>query len=129
MLRKCFNKSMNTIIGQKCLKTYEGMQKLAMIVKGEGGLQQNNILHLILAKASFQRIEIDIVGSLTITWQGNQYIVTAIDYFTKWPIAEVLKEATAKAVSSFIYRKIICEHGYPEILQSDRGTYFVNRVI
>ena len=32
-----------------------------------GGLQQNNILHPILAKASFQRIEIDIVGSLTIT--------------------------------------------------------------
>jgi len=35
------------------------------------GLQQNNILHLIPAKASFQRIGIDIMGPLTITWQGN----------------------------------------------------------
>src|SRR6266540_898016 len=53
----------------------------------------------------------------------------AIDYFTKWPIAKALKEATVKVVSKFIYQKIICEHGCPEVLQSDRGTHFVNRVI
>src|SRR6266540_6855000 len=94
-----------------------------------GGLQKNNIIHLISAKAPFQRIEIDIVKPLTITRQGNRYIVTAMDYFTKWPIAKVLKEAMAKAVSKFIYQKIICEHGCPEVLQNDRETYFVNRII
>ncbi len=94
-----------------------------------GGLQKNNIIHPIPAKAPFQRIGIDIVGPLTITRRGNRYIVTAMDYFTKWPIAKALKEATAKAVSKFIYQKIICEHGCPEVLQSDRGTHFVNRVI
>ncbi len=52
-----------------------------------------------------------------------------MDYFTKWPIAKAFKEATAKVVSKFIYQKIICEHGCPEVLQSDRGTHFVNRVI
>ncbi len=94
-----------------------------------GRLQKNNIIHLIPAKAPFQRIGIDIVGPLTITRRGNRYIVTAMDYFTKWPIAKALKETTAKAVSKFIYQKIICEHGCPEVLQSDRGTHFVNRVI
>src|SRR6266498_3466192 len=76
-----------------------------------------------------QRRGIDIVGPLTITKKGNRYIVTAIDYFTKWPIAKAIKEATAKTVSKFIYEKIICEHGCPQVLQSDRGTHFVNRVI
>ncbi len=66
---------------------------------------------------------------LTITRRGNRYIVTAIDYFIKWPIAKVLKEATVKAVSKFIYQKIICEHGCPEVLQSDQETHFVNRII
>src|SRR6266498_5354343 len=94
-----------------------------------GRLQKNNVIHPIPAKASFQRIGIDIVRPLTITRRENRYIVTAMDYFTKWPIAKALKEAMAKAVSKFIYQKIICEHGYPEVLQSDRGTHFVNRVI
>ncbi len=52
-----------------------------------------------------------------------------MDYFTKWLIAEALKETTAKAVSSFIYKKIICKHGCPKILQSDREIHFVNRMI
>ena len=42
---------------------------------------------------------------------------------------KALKEATAKAVSKFIYQKIICEHGCSKVLQSDRKTHFVNRVI
>ena len=71
----------------------------------------NNILHPIEPKASFQKIEIDIVGPLTITKKENRYIVTAIDYFTKWPIAKAIKEATAKTISKFIYEKIICKYG------------------
>src|SRR6266542_6433961 len=57
------------------------------------GLQKNNIIHPIPAKAPFQRIGINIMELLTITRRGNRYIVTAMDYFTKWPIAKALKEA------------------------------------
>ena len=53
----------------------------------------------------------------------------AIDYFTKWPIVKLLKKVTAKAISKFIYEKIICEHGYLEILQSDQRIHFMNRII
>jgi len=95
----------------------------------KGNPKINNILHLIELKASFQRIGIDIVGSLTITKKGNRYIVIAMDYFIKWPIAKAIKEITAKTVSKFIYEKIICEHGCPQVLQSDQETHFVNRII
>src|SRR6266498_5546173 len=94
-----------------------------------GNPKANNILHPIKPKAPFQRIRIDIVGPLTITKKGNRYIVTAMDYFTKWLIAKAIKEAIAKTVSKIIYEKIICEHGCPQVLQSDRKTYFINRVI
>src|SRR6266542_1682156 len=94
-----------------------------------GNPKANNILHLIELKASFQRIRIDIVGSLMITKKGNRYIVTAMDYFTKWLIAKAIKKATAKTVSKFIYEKRICEHGWPQVLQSYRRTHFVNRII
>ncbi len=35
----------------------------------------------------------------------------------------------ARTVSKFIYEKIICKHRCPEVLQSNQGTHFVNRVI
>ncbi len=66
---------------------------------------------------------------LTITKKENKYIVIAMDYFTKWLIAKAIKEATAKIVSKFIYEKIICKHGCFQVLQSDQGTHFVNKVI
>ncbi len=46
--------------------------------------------------------------------------MTAMDYFTKWPIAKALKKAIAKTVSKFIYQRIICEYGCLEVLQSDQ---------
>src|SRR6266498_5884711 len=52
-----------------------------------------------------------------------------MDYLTKWLIAKALKEATVKAISKFIYQKIICEYECPKVLQSDQGIHFVNRVI
>ena len=94
-----------------------------------GNSRANNILHLIELKVPFQRIGIDIVGLLMITKKGNRYIVIAMDYFIKWPIAKVIKEATTRTVSKFIYEKIICEHGCSQVLQSNRKIYFINRVI
>src|SRR6266540_5159570 len=83
----------------------------------------NNILYPIELKALFQRIGIDIVGPLIIIKKENRYIVTAMDYFTKWLIAKVIKETTAKTISKFIYEKIICEHGCPQVLQNDQETH------
>ncbi len=86
-------------------------------------------MHPIEPKASFQRIGIDIVRLLIITKRRNRYIVIAMDYFTKWLIAKAIKEAIAKTVSKFIYKKIICEHRCPQVLQNDQKIHFVIRVI
>jgi len=66
---------------------------------------------------------------LPITREGNRYIVVAMDYFSRWPEARPLKAANAEAVATFIYEEIICRFGVSRILQSDRGTHFVNEVI
>src|SRR6266498_1005815 len=113
-------------------KIYEDIRGYVQICDAcqrRGNPKANNILHLIEPKAPFQRIGIDIVRPLTITKKGNRYIVTAMDYFTKWLIVKAIKEVTAKTVSKFIYEKIICKHGCPQVLQNDRGTHFVNKII
>ncbi len=104
------------------VQTYDACQR-------KENLKTNNILYPIELKAPFQRIEIDIIGPLIIMKKGNRYIVTAIDYFTKWLIAKAIKEAITKIISKFIYKKIICKYRCPQVLQSDWETHFVNRII
>ena len=94
-----------------------------------GKPQKKNELHPIEVIEPFYQIGIDIVGPLPKTERNNKYIVVAMDYFTKWPEAKALTEATAKEVAMFIYEDIICRHGCPKKILSDRGTHFNNRVI
>ena len=83
----------------------------------------------IEVKAPFYRIGIDIKGPLPITNQGNRYIIVAMDYLTKWPEAKALSDIKATTVAKFIYEEIICRHGTPTVLQSDRGSNFMSEVI
>jgi hypothetical protein len=83
----------------------------------------------IEVKAPFYRIGIDIKEPLSITKQGNRYIIVAMDYLTKWPEAKPLKDIKATTVAKFLYEEIICRHGIPMILQSDRGSNFMSEVI
>src|SRR3989442_120507 len=77
----------------------------------------------------FERIGIDFVGPLERTKRRNRYILVVTDYLTKWPEAKAMKEATAENVMRFIYEGIICRHGCPKIILSDRGTHFRNKLV
>ena len=77
----------------------------------------------------FDKIGIDIKGPLPLTTKGNRYLVVAMDYFTKWPEAKAIPNAQAKTVARFIFDEIICRHGVPKEILSDRGTHFNNNLI
>ena len=71
----------------------------------------------------------DIVGPLPKTKNGNLYIVVATEYLTKWPEARAIPNAKASSVVSFFYEDIICRHGCPKEILTDRGTHFVNEML
>ena len=50
---------------------------------------------------------IDFIGPLTITPHGNKYILTIVDYFTKWAEAAPLKTKEANGVVSVLFEVII----------------------
>ena len=52
-----------------------------------------------------------------------------MDYLTKWPEAKVVPNATAEETEKFIYEDIICRHGCPQIILTDKGTHFNNQLI
>ena len=111
------------------LKDIETYVKSCDKCQRRGKPKQKHELYPIEIEEPFARIGIDIVGPLPVTHRGNKYIVVAMDYFTKWPEAKALKEANAKEVSNFIYDEIICRHGCPKRILSDRGTHFNNQMV
>lgn len=77
----------------------------------------------------FYQIGIDYIGPLNRSNNGNKYIIVAMDYLTKWPEAKPVKEATAEETVRFVYEDIICRHGCPGRILTDRGTHFNNRLL
>ena len=90
---------------------------------------QTQYLQPVPVVAPWHCVGIDIMGPLPKTADGYRYIVVAIDYFTKWPEAAPLRDCKAKTVAKFIFKDIICRHGCPKELRSDRGSSFKNQLI
>ncbi|WJZ84330.1 hypothetical protein VitviT2T_003939 [Vitis vinifera] len=68
---------------------------------------------------------IDIIGKISPkSSSGHEFILVAIDYFTKWVEAASYARLTSCGVASFIRSHIICRYGVPHELISDRGVYF-----
>ena len=99
------------------------------ICQRRGPQQRREELIPIKIQGPFHRIGIDIKGPLPVTSNGNRYIVIAMDYFSKWPEAKAIPNMKAETVAKFIYEDIICRHGVPQEILSDRGTSFVNKII
>ena len=87
------------------------------------------------------------IGKLPKTTNDNQYIITLMDYFSKWPEAEAVKSKSAETVALFLYKVIcryvctitivsyfswhlfnMCRFGAPRHIISDQGREFVNQI-
>ena len=58
--------------------------------------------------------------------RGYNYIITAVDYLSKYCEMRPLKEKSAKEVARFIYEDLICRWGCSEYHITDQGREFVN---
>ncbi|KAL0455738.1 UNVERIFIED_CONTAM: hypothetical protein Slati_0913000 [Sesamum latifolium] len=64
----------------------------------------------------------DIVGKLPRATGQREYLIVAVDYFTKWVGAEPLAKISEKEVIKFIWQNLICQFGIPRALVTDNGT-------
>ena len=82
-------------------------------------------LHAMASSWPFSVWGIDIIGKISPkSSSGHELILVAIDYFTKWVEAASYARLTSTKVASFIRSHIICKHGVPHELISDRGSHF-----
>ena len=79
----------------------------------------------IIIEGPFQQHGLNFIGLISPTSSaGHQYIITAIDYFTKWVEAKATKKTTSGVVCEFIKENILVRFGVPIKLVMDNVSYF-----
>ena len=86
-------------------------------------------LHALTFPWPFSVWGIDIIGKISPKpSSGHEYILVAIDYFTKWVEAASYAKLTVAMVAKFIRSHIICRYRIPHELISDREVHFGGEV-
>jgi transposase InsO family protein len=72
-------------------------------------------------------LAIDVLGPLTRTSRGNQYVLCTCDRFFKMSIAVAIPDQTASTVARALVDRWIAVFGIPRTLLSDNGPCFASR--
>uniref|UniRef100_A0A2N9HSV2 Uncharacterized protein n=1 Tax=Fagus sylvatica TaxID=28930 RepID=A0A2N9HSV2_FAGSY len=87
-------------------------------------------LHTMASPWPFSAWGMDVIGAITPkASNGHEFILVAIDYFTKWVEACSFKNVTQVAVTRFVKNNIICRYGMPEMLITDNASNLNNRMM
>ncbi|XP_043714609.1 uncharacterized protein LOC122662964 [Telopea speciosissima] len=82
-------------------------------------------LHSLIAPWPFSTWRIDVIGKITPkASNGHEFVLVAIDYFTKWVEAQSYAVLTAAKMAKFIKENIICRYDVPQQLILDQGLNF-----
>ena len=65
------------------------------------------------------------VLQLPTSFEGNQYAVVCMDYFTKWPEVFAVADQKAEPIAHLLVECVVPHHGVSEKLLSDRGPNFL----
>ena len=83
-------------------------------------------LHVLTSPWPFSMWGIDVIRKISPkSSNGHEYILVAVDYFTKWVESASYARLIAARVAKFIKLHIICRYGVPHELISNRGAFQV----
>ena len=82
------------------------------------------------AKAPFRIVAADILRPVTLAKKSQaRYILVISDLYTKYAVADPLKDMTAKTVATTLVEEWILKFGAPDTLHTDQGTNFNSEVM
>ncbi|XP_057834936.1 uncharacterized protein LOC131045367 [Cryptomeria japonica] len=82
-------------------------------------------LNLVIIEEPFQQWGVDFIGPINPPSNaGHHYVLTAMDYFTKWVEAVFVKHTTSETVCDFIKENIVSRFGVPNKIVAVNATYF-----
>ena len=79
--------------------------------------------------APWEVVAVDLMDPLPKSYAGHEYLLVAVDHYSKWTEIYPLKSATGKTVACTIVRQLFSRYGAPSSLLSDNGPQFTSRAL
>ena len=76
----------------------------------------------------WRMIGVDIMGPLPITRRGNRYVQVAIDYYSREVEIWALPDIETQTVLQPLIDDVVCRHGLPDVILTDRGNPYVSNI-
>lgn len=73
-------------------------------------------------------VAVDVL-KVPVSTNGNQYLLVAQDYFSKWPFAIAMPDQTAERIVKILRDEVFTLVGPPQKLHSDQGRNFESRIL
>jgi len=95
---------------------------------GKGSQHKVPLVPLLVMQEPFKKIAMDIVGPLSCSKRGNQYILVVWDYATRYPEAMAIRKIDAGVVAEKLIQ-IFSRSGIPREIFSDQCTNFMSQLL
>ena len=82
----------------------------------------------VIASRPWELVAVDVL-KVPISLQGNEYILVAQDYFSKWPFAVPMPDQKAERIVRILKDQLFTVVGPPEKLHSDQGQNFESHIL
>lgn len=86
-----------------------------------------HIQKIAIPSTRFEHIHMDIVGPFPVS-NGNRYILTIIDRFTRWPEAYPIKDISSITIAKTFVNQYLPRFGVPLQITVDQGSQFTSRL-
>ena len=86
------------------------------------------VLHHNLVIKPWQRVSLDLQGPFPKSHSGNEYLIIAVDHFTKFAIGLAIEDKDARTIADFIVTEILFRYSAPDIILTDQGKEFCNQL-
>jgi hypothetical protein len=86
-------------------------------------------LNPIISIGRFTKLGIDFMTCNPTLANGHDYIIVAIDYFTKWVMALITFSNDGTISTLFVFNHIIVLFGVPTTIVTNHGSHFHNKMM
>ena len=102
--------------------------EVCQLTVSKGRVSKTPLGQMPIIDTPFERVAVDLVGPLPASESGNRYILTMVDYATRYPEATPLKDIRTETVAEALVN-MFARVGVPREILSDRGSQFLSEVM